>query len=102
MTFYKISLSNKLDVEIDEEDFTKLKANIESGKLIQLKQAVINPSFIVGITPIKKEKEEKIEGYIDQERRVFVKTSDTLEDPKLADEFSSGVKKLADGMSYKP
>lgn len=43
-----MSRGNK--IKIDEEDLQKLKDNIKAP-LIQLKQAIINPSFMISIVP---------------------------------------------------
>ena len=47
---YKIHMSRGDDIKIDEEDLAKLKENI-AEKLIALKQGIINPSFMISITP---------------------------------------------------
>ncbi len=83
MKFYRVYLSNKEGVVIDQADYTKLIAGMNSGSFVQLKNAVINPSFISHILPISQKEaldteipQEKIEGYVDEERGVFVVTKD--------------------------
>jgi hypothetical protein len=85
--FYKITLSTKQEIEIDEEDFKKVESNLGSGNLIRVKQGIFNPSFLVSITPITKEAKEKLEGYIDHKKGVFIETGRKKIDPALEDEF---------------
>lgn len=47
---YMINMSKGKDIKIDEEDLQKLKDNIKAP-LIQLKQGIINPSFMISIVP---------------------------------------------------
>jgi hypothetical protein len=49
---YEIHMSKGDNIKIDEEDLQKVKDNI-SAPLIQVKQAILNPSFMVSITPTK-------------------------------------------------
>lgn len=46
---YKLQLSNKENILIDEEEYTKFKNNIDAN-FIQLKKGIVNPSFVVSIT----------------------------------------------------
>lgn len=50
MAIYEIHMSKGVNIKIDEEDLQKLQENL-SAPLIRLKQAIINPSFMVSITP---------------------------------------------------
>jgi hypothetical protein len=47
---YLLNMSKGKDIKIDEDDLQKLKDNIKAP-LIQLKQGIINPSFMISITP---------------------------------------------------
>ena len=49
---YLIQMSRGENIKIDEEDLAKVKANIKAP-LVQIKQAIINPSFMVAIVPTK-------------------------------------------------
>jgi hypothetical protein len=95
MKYYRVYLSNKEGIVIDQADYQKLVAGMNTGSFVQLKNAVINPSFVSHILPIG-EKEaletelpaEKIEGYIDEEKNVFVVTKDIRPAVKgLSDKF---------------
>lgn len=44
---------------IDEHDLEKIKTNIKAP-LIQIKQGIINPSFMISIVPTDKESVKKI------------------------------------------
>lgn len=47
-------MSKGQNIKIDEEDLQKIKANL-SASLITVKQAIINPSFLISITPLNEE-----------------------------------------------
>lgn len=47
---YQIEMSKGPPIKIDEEDLAKIKANIGES-LIAIKQGIINPSFMISITP---------------------------------------------------
>lgn len=47
---YEIQMSKGTNIKIDEEDLQKIQDNI-GASLIRIKQAIINPSFMVCITP---------------------------------------------------
>ena len=98
MKTYTLHLSTKQSFVIDQDDFDKFSREATSGNLLKLKGGIINPSFVVCILP-RKEKDEpqkEIQGYVDPERGVFVKTGEvTLESP-VVDEF--GTKELANKM----
>ena len=47
---YKLQLSNKESIQIDQEEYNKVKENI-SANFIELKRGIINPSFVVSIIP---------------------------------------------------
>ena len=83
MKYYKICLSNKESVVIDQADYTKLVNGMSTGSFVQLKNAVINPSFISHILPVSQKEaldtetqQEQIGGYVDEKRGVFVVTKD--------------------------
>lgn len=83
MKYFKISMSTKDKIIIDEQDFVKLEGSMGTGNLIKLKKGIVNPSFIVSIYPItpKEALEEegrsrKIEGYIDEKTGKYVTTKE--------------------------
>lgn len=86
---YTVHLSSKQTVVIDQEDFDKFMGNAERGSLLKLKQAIINPSFVVAIVPMKENPQKQIEGYVDEATGKFIVTreEDLIND--LADEFST-------------
>jgi len=47
---YEIKMSKGDNIKIDEEDLQKIQNNI-GASLIRVKQAILNPSFMVCITP---------------------------------------------------
>ncbi len=49
---YDLLLSKGQSIKIDEEDLQKIRTNISSN-LIQVKQGIFNPSFMVMIVPTK-------------------------------------------------
>jgi len=51
---YQINMSKGQNIKIDEEDLKKIQENL-SAPLIRVKQAIINPSFMVSITPTEEE-----------------------------------------------
>ncbi len=78
---YKVSLSNKVDVYINEEGYVKLLENISSNFVI-LNGEVVNPSFIVSITKdfmfdstpsfYAPSPNKRLVGHIDEERNVYI------------------------------
>lgn len=84
---YKINMSKGGDIKIDEQDLIHLQQNL-SAPLIRLKQAIINPSFMISIVPTDEE--------------------DIIEKPQLVERDGvmvmvgkTEVKKLSDLMSVK-
>lgn len=47
---YEINMSKGQNIKIDEDDLTHIEKNLRAP-LIRVKQAIINPSFMVSITP---------------------------------------------------
>ena len=78
---YKVSLSNKESVYVDEEGYVKLLENISSNFVI-LNGEVVNPSFIVSITKemvfddkpsfYAPKPNMRLKGHIDEESRTYV------------------------------
>ena len=95
MKYYEIVLSSKDRITIDEDDYAKLTGNVDKSRLLQLKKAVINPSFIVTIQPITQKEaldgeipQREIEGHVDEKSRTFKVTKDEALIPtELKDEF---------------
>lgn len=94
---YQVLLSSNRVIEIDDEDFEKIKREVGSGNLIQVKRGILNPSFIVAIVPKETETARKVEGYIDEKTRRFVVTDDNRVVPELDNAFAQAKKKLTDG-----
>jgi hypothetical protein len=96
MKYYKASLSNKESFILDEQDYNKLVAGMNSGSFVKLKQAIINPSFLVMILPVSQEvamkdvlPERDVDGYIDEDAGVYKITKDiTPAVAQLVDKFS--------------
>ncbi len=82
---YLINMSKGGDIKIDEEDLEKIQKNIGAG-LIRVKQAIINPSFMVSITPTK-------------EDEFFVKPIVKIEDGIAKVIGEEKIARLADAMS---
>lgn len=74
---YEIILSTKERIEIDAEDLAKLVENAGNNRLIKLKQAIINPFYILAIKERAAPSKGGVEGYIDPESRKFVITART-------------------------
>ena len=51
---YIVNMSKGKDIRIDEEDLVKIEGNL-SASLIRIKQGIINPSFMISITPTDEE-----------------------------------------------
>ena len=78
---YKVSLSNKECVYVDEYGYTKLLENISSNFVI-LNGEVVNPSFIISITKEVNFDSEpsfyapkpnmKLKGHIDDKTRTYI------------------------------
>lgn len=68
---YKINMSKGDAIKIDSEDLQKIKLNIQAP-LITIKQAIINPSFMISIIPLPGEKEfdEKYELQVEDGKEV--------------------------------
>lgn len=88
MKKYTIHLSNKQVVLIDEDDFKKFSEVAPTGNLVKLKQAIVNPSFVMAIIPVKETTQKKVEGYVSEETGNFVITKEEEAIPELADEFN--------------
>ncbi len=74
---YLINMSKGDAIKIDEQDLTKIKANI-SEKLIAVKQAIINPSFMISIVPTEeKEFVDKKKVILKDGRATLIEQTDT-------------------------
>src|SRR3990167_2326326 len=95
MRYYRISMSSKDKIVVDEDDFAKLEQNLGTGNLIRLKKGIVNPSFIVSIYPITQQEalaeeytEKKIEGHIDEKTGKYTIDKQTeIIQTTLKDEF---------------
>lgn len=95
MKYFKITMSTKDRITIDEDDFLKLSNNISTGNLIKLKKGIVNPSFIVDIFPVSAKEaledeipQRKIEGHIDEKTGIFVlDKQEEIISTELRDEF---------------
>jgi hypothetical protein len=59
---FKIVLSNKSSIQIDEEELQKVIKGITSGQPVIVRQGIFNPSFFISIT----EDNERIKEYFDE------------------------------------
>ena len=84
---YKIVMSKGDEIKIDEDDLVKIKANIGES-LIQIKQGIINPSFMIAIIPTD-EKENRLKTLIE------------IHDGRAVITGTETVKKLVDKMKIK-
>jgi len=88
---YKIVMSKGEEVKIDEDDLVKIKANIGES-LIQIKQGIINPSFMIAIIPTD-EQETRVKDLIEiRDGRAVVTATETIK--KLVDKMTIKNKKL--------
>jgi hypothetical protein len=97
MKFYKIILSSKHEVVVDEDDYGKIEQGIASGSLIKTKTALINPSFLVAVIPeeVKPKVIEEGKMVMDENgHKVFKVTGQKEVYPILPDMFSKQ-KKIA-------
>lgn len=79
---------------IDEEDLTKIQENIKAP-LIRIKNAIINPSFMISITP--HEERDFINKPIIEKENGVAKIIGYEEVKKLHDVFTTGKKNDYDG-----
>lgn len=96
MNYYIVQLSNKTEVEIDEEDFENVKQGIGQGGLVKVKKAILNPSFIVAVLPITKEDTEIIKGHMDYEKGLYIVESREKKQYHIADGFTQRDQQLLD------
>ena len=47
---FVVSLSDREEIKIDQEELKKVESALESGNFVKVKQGIINPSFVVNIT----------------------------------------------------
>lgn len=79
-------MSKGPSIRIDDDDLEKIRKNIGES-LIQIKQAIINPSFMISITPTN-------------EKSVITRTKAEIRDGKSY-AVSEEVKVLSDRMNIK-
>lgn len=48
---YTVQLSNKQEVKITSDELDIIGQGVQTGSIIKLRRAIINPSFIVAIVP---------------------------------------------------
>lgn len=75
MRIFKILLSDKQEIEIDEQEFNSIIPNLEKGRLVKVKQGIFNPSFIIAIVPTQKQIQDDVDGYVDEATGKFIVTS---------------------------
>ena len=86
---YEIQMSRGPSIKIDEDDLVKIKKNIGES-LIQIKQGIINPSFMIAIIPTDEE-ETRVKNLIEiHEGRAVITGTETIK--KLVDKMT--IKKL--------
>lgn len=96
MNYYIVQLSNRTEIEIDQEDFENVKQGIGQGGLVKVKKAILNPSFIVAILPIIKGETKITKGHIDYDKGVYVIDGEETKTYKLADGFNQRDQQLLD------
>lgn len=74
MKIYTAHLSNKQQVKMDQEDFDKVFREMGRATFIKVKEAIINPSFLVTITVQEVDIQAEPTGYFDEEARIFKQT----------------------------
>lgn len=93
MKYYKVVLSNRQEIALDEQDYKKLLQGMDSGSFVRLKKAIINPSYIMAILPIKQsealgeEIPQRIKGHVDEEKGVYVVDQEKIVPAGIKDEF---------------
>ena len=94
MKYYKIYLSNKQSVVIEENEFEAIEGAMSSGTFVRAKKAIINPSFVVSVVPITAEEalegepRPKVEGYI-KDNKYVITGGKELAPTGLSDEFKT-------------
>jgi hypothetical protein len=88
---YEIIMSKGEKIKIDEADLAKLQENIKAP-FVRVKQAIINPSFLVMIVPTNQE-DTTARVKVELEGNV-AKVTGTEEIPVLADLMGGEVKRL--------
>jgi len=82
---YEIQMSKGPSIKIDEDDLVKIKENIGES-LIQIKQGIINPSFMIAIIPTDEE-ETRVKKLIEiHEGRAVITATETIK--KLVDKMT--------------
>lgn len=69
---YLVNLSKGEPVQIDEEELAKVVQALQAGSIAILKQGIINPSYVISITPDTQRIREWLEDvnkYNDEEKR---------------------------------
>lgn len=94
---YTLHLSTKQTILLDQDDFEKFLEKGEKGTLIRLKQAIINPSFVVSVIPFQDSQEKQYEGHIDEETGKYVITGERRV-TSLHDAFSDDGHLLTNGI----
>jgi len=84
---YEIQMSKGDTIKIDEEDLKKIEENI-GASLIRVKQAIINPSFMVSIYPT-------------EEKEFVIKKKFEIENGMAKVIGEEKIKTLADKMTVK-
>jgi len=88
---YEIQMSKGPSIKIDEDDLVKIKKNIGES-LIQIKQGIINPSFMIAIIPTDEE-ETRLKHLIEQrDGRAVITGTETIK--KLVDKMTIKNNKL--------
>jgi hypothetical protein len=83
-------MSKGENIKIDQEDLDKIEANIKAP-LVRVKQAIINPSFMVSIIPTN-EPDTKTKPIIDNTREYAVITGER--EVKVLPDLMSETKRL--------
>lgn len=98
---YIVELSTGGKIQIDEDEVAKVVQGMQSGSVIVVRQGIINPSFVGGITPDK----DRIKAWLDECRyghgqgdqiraRGLLPLGDIFKETPLRKTLESGNKKM--------
>ena len=98
-TAYKVILSNKIEIKIDQDELQGVIDIMGSGSIVRVRQGIFNPSFVVAIV----EDEDRLERFYEaQDNRRKYNELHPEEEPKpiigfkpLKNVFDKELKKLS-------
>jgi hypothetical protein len=83
---YLIKLSDKTEIQIDEDEVAKVKDALVTGSHVRVRQGIFNPAFYTGIIEDTKRMKEHNAGY----------PKDVFKDGKLQTVYAPPMKNLPD------